>query len=279
MNTIKGLIIYWILILNSFNALSQNLEETLIFAEKLLVEGRFEQAAKSFKRVLFFDDEHLYDHRSIHGLALSTYEIQDYTTSSKYFQNAFRNTRNVEDFYYHVFSLLALEKYQLAKRSMLTLNDTTQSLKISKNVLLGVINFYLDNFEIAEKHFQEVNAIVDDDGIFLQNILKSNAKAQRKKPITALLLSAFLPGAGQFYSKHHKEGVNSLLLMSAVFYIYYYSITTYGVFDAVLTILPWFQRYYVGGLNMSANLVKDYKDERKTVLYNDLVNYYYPLLE
>ena len=63
----------------------------------------------------------------------------------------------------------------------------------------------------------------------------------------AKFLSVLIPGAGQIYSNDLKNGINSLALNSAILYGGYLISIRYSLLDAVITVFPWFIRYYKGG--------------------------------
>jgi TM2 domain-containing membrane protein YozV len=88
---------------------------------------------------------------------------------------------------------------------------------------------------------------------------------KRFNPHTAWMLSMILPGTGQFYAGEVIEGFNSSLLLGGLFFSAVLIAKEYSFFIALVTILPWFQRYYMGGANKAERLTM----EKQMVKRND----------
>lgn len=259
------------MVINS--SFGQDLSKTLELASSHLKSGDLEEAELLFRRVAFFDQSGQYEKRTVEGLAHISYSNEEYAEASGYFLSLSRISGNHLDYYYYVLSLIKGEQWMLAKAALLNLSDTTINVKASKKILLGLVEFSLRNFDDAKEHFAEAENLlsisIEDEDVF------SRVEKVRKKNRTkAIVLSGILPGLGQVYSGHVKEGVNSLLLISAIGFVYYYTLTNVGILDAIVTVFPWANRYYVGGMNLAADLVDDYQAEKFLVHYNELVALY-----
>ena len=113
----------------------------------------------------------------------------------------------------------------------------------------------------------------------LNEVFRSVDKVNKKTKMKAILLSAVFPGTGQAYSRHYKEGINSLITISAFGAAYVFTITNYGLVVGLISVSPWFQRYYVGGMNSAADLLEEYKAEQFDQLYNRLVSEYAGMIQ
>lgn len=270
----KGLIICWIFITISTKISAQDIQLTLEMARQSLTEKRYEDAADLFRRVIFFDKASNYDTLSIEGLAVSSFYLQEYDQAAKFFLILHRNSGKSDHYFYYVLSLLSQEKILDAKRAALSIMDSTVRLSTSKSIILGLVEFRLTNFDAARKHLEEVNRLTKADNEQLNRIFERAARIDKKNKITAVLMSGVVPGLGQAYSGHYREGANSLALMSIFSVVYVYSIINFGTVDAIISVLPWFHRYYVGGMNAAAGLVTDYKEDHWAELHNELVTIY-----
>ena len=77
-----------------------------------------------------------------------------------------------------------------------------------------------------------------------------------KSPKRAKLLSAFLPGSGQYYAGHHFDAMNAFLLNSVTFSFNIYLLTIASYVDATLFFLYVTLRFYRGNLYNAANQAK-----------------------
>jgi len=69
-----------------------------------------------------------------------------------------------------------------------------------------------------------------------------------------MVMSAVLPGAGQWYSGSKREAMNSLLINALFLTLTIRTTRLVSTLDVMIAILPWFQRYYVGGYNRASLL-------------------------
>ncbi|MFH2074231.1 MAG: tetratricopeptide repeat protein [Pseudomonadota bacterium] len=71
-----------------------------------------------------------------------------------------------------------------------------------------------NRFEEAEKLLREqmIRQEIDQEASLLEEILANKKSVRYKSPETAGVLSAILPGSGQFYNERYKDGVYSFLL-------------------------------------------------------------------
>ncbi|WP_258099969.1 hypothetical protein [Marinoscillum pacificum] len=266
--------IFWIFItVGSLSA--QSISQTIELAEKSFELGQYENAASFYKRVLFFDKSGDYDSLTVEGLAWSSYLSGDYEVSSKYFKTL---TRMKEDQGYELMEILSLMKqsdFLNAKRSVLAYRPANEFGERNRQIMKSLIDFQLGDYDRAKEGFLKLDASTDQ----LEDVYKAVDKVNRKTKMKAILLSAIFPGSGQAYSKHYKEGINSLITISAFGAAYVFTITNYGIVVGLISVSPWFQRYYVGGMNSAADLLVEYKAEQFDQLYNQLVSEYAGMIQ
>jgi len=85
-----------------------------------------------------------------------------------------------------------------------------------------------NRFEEAEKRLREqmIRKEIGGETSLIEELLTDKKKVRYKSPETAGLLSAILPGSGQFYNERYKDGIYSFLL-NALFIF-----GTYKAFDS-----------------------------------------------
>lgn len=251
-------------------AQSQDLINTLNLASYHLERNELTESESLYRRVAFFDSLRAYQEETLEGLAYIHYLKSDFEQSAGYFLSLYRVTENPGYFYNYVLAILKERNWLIAKSALLGFRPMSSEGKVSKEIFLGLIEFNLKNFERSKGHFSKAESLLDvsldDEAIF-----KETQRINRKNKIKAIIMSGFLPGLGQVYSKHYKEGLNSFLLVGTIGVVYYYTMINIGILDSLISVLPWLNRYYVGGMNLAADLVDNHKEDQFNVEYNKLV--------
>jgi TM2 domain-containing membrane protein YozV len=138
---------------------------------------------------------------------------------------------------------------------------------VKLHFLKGITYFGLHEDELSEKSFNKCLAMLSLEKDSLLDLeFKAIKKSEKRfNPHTAWMLSMILPGTGQFYAGEVIEGFNSSLLLGGLFFSAVLIAKEYSFFIALVTILPWFQRYYMGGANKAERLTM----EKQMVKRND----------
>ncbi len=266
--------IFWIFItVGSMSA--QSISQTIELAETSFEIGQYDEAASFYKRVLFFDKSGDFDSLTVEGLAWSSYLSGDYDVSAKYFKTLTRMKEGEGYELMEILSLVKLDDFLNAKRSVLAYRPDNEIGEQNKQIIKSLIDFYLGDYAKAKEGFLKLDASPDQ----LNEVFRSVDKVNKKTKMKAILLSAVFPGTGQAYSRHYKEGINSLITISAFGAAYVFTITNYGLVVGLISVSPWFQRYYVGGMNSAADLLEEYKAEQFDQLYNRLVSEYAGMIQ
>jgi TM2 domain-containing membrane protein YozV len=151
-------------------------------------------------------------------------------------------------------------------------NSLPDSLIRYKNFLLGITWFNELDFEASRMSFKEA---LQADDIAEKNAVDSLfyalSKIKHPNPKTAKTLSIFFPGAGQFYAGDIKNGINSLLLTGAFLALGISTAIRYSLVDAFGSVLPWFQRYYMGGYNRAERIAEERLREKQNKIFKGLL--------
>ena len=137
---------------------------------------------------------------------------------------------------------------------------------LKQQFLLGITQFTAGNFGESRASFRnaaaDTNAKSRIDSLFdeLSRIKHPNAK-------TARLLSIVFPGAGQFYAGDIKNGINSMLLTGGFVALGYFVATRYSLLDATVAVIPWIQRYYMGGFKRAGLIAEERLKEKQDKIY------------
>jgi tetratricopeptide (TPR) repeat protein len=266
------LIAFWISITAFTRAgYSQTIPEVLNLAGHYFDEQEFQKASELYRRVIFFDKSSAYDTITIPSLAACDFYLEKWDEAAEFFLLSFNVTNNHEFYIYHVVALMRAGKLMEAKTALLGMDDTTEERQVSKQILFGLIAFEEREFDDAKRYFHAAENSVPLSRENLDKIWKKTDKVARKTKLKAIVLSALLPGLGHTYAHHLREGANSFVLIAGIGAAYIFVAKNVGLIDGIISILPWFNRYYVGGLNGAAELTEQFKAESFDKLYNELV--------
>lgn len=261
------------LVIFFYNANAQNINETLAYARSLSDEGMSEDAVEAYRRVLFFAPE-LTD-----SIARET-------------GNAYRKTANYDKAVYY-YNIALHNESDLSLKGEIKF-DIIQSYILNKDYMkakLQLANMKYSNMDYSEKEFafyQSITSFETDDYelsresvlIFLgecdttkiESLFAQAEKNYGKNPETAMWLSLF-PGLGQAYVNEYGEAANSFLINSVFLSLYFYVALTYNPIQGFIAVLPWFQRYYIGGMQNARSLAKEKKREEKDRILKEILEY------
>ncbi len=254
----------------------QTIDETFQFANDQLQNGNYENAISAYRRVLYFDDQ-IYNTKVYANLSKCYELIHDYNKSHYYLDLAYSNTKN--DSIKNVYVIKKTYLYILQKKfdyAMIEITNVKHGnsnyFKKEVNFYKGIIFFQKNDFEKAEQSFincfdkKEKNKIEKVDSLF-----RINNKLEKLNPKAVRHLS-IIPGLGQLYAGYPKEALNSFILATALLSLYTYTIINYSVIDGFLAIIPWFQRYYVGGLEKTEQLAIEKINTERNTIYLEILS-------
>lgn len=266
--------IFWITIIFSLlqpgYLIAQDYSQTLKFADEKFAEGNYELALKAYQRLAFFSET------ADPSLFLKVAEIGaiqgEYELAQKYYGFAINLTEDsaysTELLFRKAYYQMLNGNYQYAVVDLLSIDDSDEKIKDRVDLYLGTCYFGLEDFERAKIYFKasvlpEYHA--DIDRLFTKKKLYSPS------PSKAKVLSIIIPGAGQFYSGYIRDGVNSFLLTSALVAVFVNSAQSYNIFYALVSVMPWIQRYYTGGFTRAENLAKLKRQNKRNRVYNEIL--------
>lgn len=274
---IKQLILFW-MICNIFTPviLSQNLEETLKFADFQFESGNYNLALKEYQRVLFFNDGRNLHH--IYEQIGSTFFLKkDFKKAAYYFELSYKTTESdsikTEILFKKVACYMLDKNFKLATFELMNLPDSLNLQTANrKNFYFAICYWGMEDFEKAKSSFLEILPVEHKSAREAINLLFSKKRNLYKpKPKTAQILSIFIPGSGQIYSGDVKNGINSLILTGGFVVLGVYMTQYYNLFDAILTAIPWFMRYHQGGYRGAKKIAYNKRADRRNKTYQKVL--------
>jgi tetratricopeptide (TPR) repeat protein len=250
---------------------SQTVDQLIRFADQKFEQGLYSLAAREYQRALFFGPKD-----QVGPLSVSTgdcYFAQgDIPKAESYYGFAINLIR--QDSLRAAVILkkascrLLTHQYTLAIFDLFSLPEgLSPVLQRKKHILLGIAYYGLADFEQSEKEF--LAALPGEDAGEMERLAGyfDQKKLNRPNPETAYWLSVFLPGSGQLYAGDVKNGLNSLGLTVGLVFVAFRIATAQSWLDAVLTIAPWWQRYYMGGYNSARHIAEHKRMKNRSEVY------------
>jgi tetratricopeptide (TPR) repeat protein len=272
--TIKYLKLSVLIIFNLFAAQilsAQDFDETVSFADNQFKSGQYTTALKTYQRALFFSDgrRDLYLFRKI---AEISYLNNDFETAQKYYGLAFNQAGSDSlrtELLFNKASCQILNKnYQLALIDLFSVNDSAEIIQKRLNFYLATCYFGLEDFSQAKTYFETCLPVHDTAELAT---LFTRKNLQSPSPKTARVLSMIIPGLGQTYSGDLKSGFNSLILTSGLIALAVNIGIRYRPIDAILSVLPWYQRYYTGGYGKAEEIAIRRQQQKRSDVYNKIL--------
>ncbi len=252
----------------SISSRAQSLEQTYQLGENAFQQNDYQQAIAYYSRVLFFDREQAYTQLIFEDLASSHFELGAYKSSAFFFDLAY-NTEEVSEIASRNDLLLKralcyiyLEEYNSALLDLYLVEQPKPSIKRQAALLEGMCLYRLDKFEEAEKAFHHALVSSGDSVIVSQNF-EELERINRKSPKKAKIFSMILPGSGLMYVGDWKNGLSSLVLVGGLATLMVVSTANTGFMNAFLNVFPWYQRYYMGGFQLTENVAEDKLSTRR----------------
>ncbi|UBM57417.1 hypothetical protein LAG90_11360 [Marinilongibacter aquaticus] len=263
--------VLFLILIISITARGQNLEQTYAFAHSLFEQKEYASALETYKRALFFDKEGLYTQSAYIQMADCFYETADFSNAAYYYDLAYQSSSEKEKTritLQKTSCFLLLRKYSQAQIELFNLPDVLNA--ENKETALfysAMLSFAQNDFAAAEIQFKSL----DVDTAAIHKLFVKNAAIDRLNPKTAKTLSIILPGLGQLYAGDIKNGINSFLLTGGLLYLGIHSAIQTSIVDATVSVVPWFQRYYMGGFKKAEKIAEATIKERRHAVFKQIL--------
>lgn len=250
-----------IISLSCLNLKAQTVSEVVEFANQQFEEENYAIAAKEYNRAFFFG----YHPKDVLSLQIAHCyaQLTNYDLAATFYDKAylFSNFDSIKDeaILGKSFCLLIQQKYVLALSELLNFsNNTSLVQKEQYHFQKAIAHYGINQDSSALYEFNEV-IIVASKNDSISKALRSEFDKifrynKRFNPQRAYIMSALLPGSGQFSVGAFKEGLNSIVLITGLYLIAAQLTGLYSFWDAAIAIFPWIQRYYTGGMDKSKAL-------------------------
>ena len=273
---------YYFLIINlliSYFSFAQSVEDVVRFADEQYEKENFQVAAQEYNRALFFG----YDKVDILSIQIGHCynELGNYDLANSFYDRSFKYSKSDslrnEAVLGKTFCLLMQNKNFLALNELLYMSDRLNvQQQTGMHYLKGIAYYGLKEDSLA---FDEFNAVLvlSEINDSVKTILASEFgkvyRYQKKyNPTRTYIMSGIVPGSGQLSVGAFKEGINSMVLIAGLYLIAVQIIKAYSFLDAALTLFPWIQRYYLGGMDKAKGLAVSKIEEKRYESYLKIIN-------
>lgn len=254
---------------------SQSIEQVVDMANQYFKEENYTLAIKEYQRSLFFSSNT--SSVILYQIGMCFQKLGQYEKASEFFDKAFFSFQNdslkINALFKKAESLLLNKDYNLALTELFGIGDSISANNYRKRELYCAIAYYGNNdFDNAEKCFiNSVDSGCKAERQHIRSIFSDKKRFYRPKPSTASILSMCFPGLGQFYAGDIRNGLNSVLLTSALVFIGVRIAVNQTIWDALFTIAPWYQRYYQGGYTRAENIAFEKRANKRRLAYEEVI--------
>lgn len=256
---------------------AQTLDQTLVLADSAWQKGQFVEANGHYLRVIFFDSTQKYTAYCYAKAANCFAQTNDQTRAKQYYDLAYHaastDSLRAEIILAKSLTLLTNYQYDYAAQELYNMpRQIPTMLKRRRELYLGLTYFALENFDQSQLHLLNSVADCPAQQQAIKTIFEQQKKARKKSVTLAKVLSTILPSAGQFYAHDTRNAINSLVINGVFIYLFVATGINYNFLSAAITVLPWLERYYVGGINKAAQSAYLYNYSRQLQRYEQLIN-------
>ena len=250
-------------------AQSQHIDSVFTKACTAYTKHEYQQAILEFKRIQYFDA--LYKTDSIHTMLAHAYFACTEYEQALFHYSQVENANTLRKASCYILT----NQYELAQTELYTYTHNGNEPIVDYYMLQACLNLQTQNLDSAYYYAQKLLEYTQDSS--LVQVHESFSLLEKKfsqSLIFPQIASAIIPGLGLELTGHTKQGLRSFAVVSGLALAFTGTAYSYSVFDACISIAPWFIRYYVGQIKNVNNLHQLQIDELRYTIFLSLMNAY-----
>jgi len=268
----KTFVFFFIFVYAGFDVYTQKIDETIKYADKLFENGDYNKSLSLYLRVAFFSTKpnvYLFEKSGD-----CQFQSDDFISAESYYDSALFYC---EDEYKYTELLYKKADCKIFRK------DFDDAVKFLKGIdfeylqyseqyhfYLGIAFFGQEDFKLSETQF--LLCLPDSDFFAKNQILEIFDKNYNyPNPQTAYVLSSVIPGLGQLYSGNYREALNSFVLVAAIVLLANDMYMKFGLADSVISIFPWLNRYFNGGIENAEKIAEMERNNRRNQILNRII--------
>jgi len=250
------------------NIFCQDINTLFEYAKNKYNTGEYDKAINSFHRIIFFDSTTTYLYESYYYLSLSYFKSNQIKKAKVYVEFSINSAtndslKNEALFllcYYNIFE----KNYSNARYNLLNINEFNNYFSKKRDFYNGLISLKMLELDSAFKYFSRVidSSKHNELKYYFDKMNKINKKYN---PLIAKVFSMIIPGSGQMLFGNFKDGLNSFVLNGSILFLMFNVYSNISFLDGIITLLPWYLRYYQGGYE---NAFLQVQNKKETIINN-----------
>ncbi len=261
-----------------WHANAQSVQETYVKAKAFSAGGQYEDALKLYKRLLFFTEENDSLKPFIYAYAAEAFlATGQYAKAAENYSNALYLIKNDSLVHHYriqkIKALLLQHDYKNAQNELKQIDTFNfPHLKRSVYFYTGIYYFGLEDYDSAEKYFHKIINNDTQRQRQLNSLFRKNKRIKYTNRTFAAIMSGIVPGSGQVYAGEADRGINSFLLTSAFAILGYNTYAAYGLLEAVVSVSPWYLRYYISGIKDAKTLAERQQQRKRQQVFTKMLH-------
>ena len=227
-------------------------------------EGNYLESINEYKRYLFFNKNPVDKPAILIELYKSYQAIENWKNAFETIEMAYlASDDSTKDRIYIDKALMLISIGELQKSEIILTKISTftkyDKIKRESYYWLGLGNLYSYKWSAAKNNMKKYYG--EPHRQYIDSIFSDADKLDFKSPKRARILSLFVPGLGQIYSKDYKNGFNSLIINSITSYFLLNSIINKNYFESLIIYFTAFERYYQGSRSNAELIANNYNQK------------------
>ncbi|MBP5369545.1 MAG: hypothetical protein J6Z01_13950 [Bacteroidales bacterium] len=268
------LLIICIIIFSNCALYSQNCDSVYNSAVKAFVNGDTLLALKEIQRAILFDTISNNPQKYITAARLFAYTGNNGKAEAlinQAYQKVNSNLQQNEVLMAKADIYISSKKYFNAIGALMQIDtDKFEELSAGQNLRLAICCYHLAQYSQCQEYLSKV--VSTEKQHELEKLMRKTRRLGKPSPAIAGISSAIVPGTGQYISNSPIDGIASEMLIGSFVTLGIYLANNYGNWTAVLCVLPWIQRYYIGGIKNAADCAKRKRATKTNKLLNKLLD-------
>ena len=267
------LLIICTIIFSNCTIYSQNCDSVYNYALKTFANGDTLLALKEIQRSILFDTISDNPQKLITAAQFFAYAGK-YAVAEDFINQAYQKVTST--LHYNKILIakadiyIAEKKYFNAIATLLQIStDESEEICADQNIRLGICYYHLGKYVESQECLSKIAG--QEQKAKIEHIMRKTRRLGKPSPTTAGISSALIPGTGQYMSSSAIDGAASEILVGSFVALGLYLAKNYGNWTAVLCVLPWIQRYYIGGIKNAADCAKNQHKAKADKLLNRLL--------
>jgi len=246
------------------------------YALDLYADGSYTAATKELLRVYYYDREGVYTQLPLQ-ISQSFDQMGDLKQALKYCSTYLRQNNlspeNEAEGEYHKLRLLIKNKEaQNALALLYQMDNALIALDKDKYNFYSAMTVLLtEDLEEAKTYISSLSYFPKINQSKLVSTYKELEKNFKKNHKVAQLLSALVPGLGQTVNGNAADGLNSFALNGSMVWLFFEVAKNLTYLDAAISVVPWFVRFYKGGIANAGQQSQIKQKADKEALLNKLI--------